>query len=218
MGKDFYHPDMQLFVDQRVDWARYVRLKRGPEANPGEEVATYRAILQSIGEVCEAIESDSHGHWYDEVRLEEGTVVVPPHIAAGYKKLQDAGLLCLTLSPEFGGYGLPLLLNCFYLEMIARADASLMTIIGLQGGVAQDIEKYGTDEQRRRYLPGFLSGELQGAMDLTEPQAGSDLGGITTRVTEENGRFVIDGEKIFITNGGAPVHLVLARDVALYDQ
>ena len=190
MSTDFYHSDMQLFVDQRVDWTRYVRLKRGPRRwYPGEEVATYRAILQSIGEVCEAIESDSHGHWYDEVRLEGGTVVVPPHIAAGYKRLQDAGLLCLTLSPEFGGYGLPLLLNYCYLEMVARADASLMTIIGLQGGVAQDIEKYGTDELRRRYLPRFLSGELQGAMDLTEPQAGSDLGGIATRVTEENGRF-----------------------------
>ena len=72
MGKDFYHADMQFFVDQRVDWARYVRLKRGQAVNPGEEVATYRAILQSIGEVCEAIESESHGHWYDEVRLEGG--------------------------------------------------------------------------------------------------------------------------------------------------
>ena len=218
MGKDFYHPDMELFVDHRVDWARYFQLKRGPEVNPVEEVATYRTILQTIGEVCEAIESDSHGHWYDEVRLEGGAVVVPPHIAAGYKRLRDAGLVCLTLSPEFGGCGLPLLLNCCYLEMVARADASLMTIIGLQGGVAQDIEKYGSEELRRRYLPGFVSGELQGAMDLTEPQAGSDLGAIATRVTEQNGRFVVDGEKIFITNGGASIHLVLARDAATYDQ
>jgi 3-(methylthio)propanoyl-CoA dehydrogenase len=218
MGTGFYNDDMQLFVDHRVDWVRYFRLKRGAEVDPGEEVRTYRTILQTIGEVCEAIESGSRGHWYDEVRLEGGTVIVPPHIGAGYKRLRDAGLLCLTLSPEFGGYGLPLLLNSLYLEMIAQADASLMTIVGLQGGVAQDIEKYGSDELRRRYLPGFASGELQGAMDLTEPQAGSDLGAITTRVTEENGRFVLDGEKIFITNGGASIHLVLARDAATYDQ
>ena len=143
MGKDFFHRDMQLFIDQRVDWARYFRLARAT-VNPADEVETYRAILQTIGEVCEDIEAGAHDHWHDEVRLENGKVVVPPHIAAGYEKLQDAGLLCLTLSPEYGGYGLPLLLNCAYLEMIARADPSLMTIIGLQAGVALDIEKYGT--------------------------------------------------------------------------
>ena len=55
-------------------------------------------------------------------------------------------------------------------------------------------------------------------MDLTEPQAGSDLGAIVTRATEENGRYFVDGEKIFITNGGAPMHLVLARDAATFEQ
>jgi len=102
--------------------------------------------------------------------------------------------------------------------MVARADPSLMTIIGLQAGVAQDIERYGSEELRQRYLPRFVSGELQGCMDLTEPQAGSDLGGIVTRATEEHGRFFLDGEKIFITNGGSDVHLVLARDGASFDQ
>src|SRR5262249_51054922 len=99
-----------------------------------------------------------------------------------------------------------------------RADASLMTIVGLQAGVAQDIEKYASDEVKRAYLPRFVSGELQGAMDLTEPGAGSDLGAIVTRATEENGRYFVDGEKIFITNGGAPIRPVLARDAATFDK
>jgi hypothetical protein len=133
-------------------------------------------------------------------------------------KLRGAGLVSLPLGSEYGGYGLPILVNAGYLEMIARADASLMTIVGLQAGVAGDIEHYGTDELKQRYLPRFASGELQGCMDLTEPQAGSDLGAIATRVTEEDGRFFLDGGKIFITNGGADVHLVLARDGATYDQ
>src|SRR5262245_47235974 len=102
--------------------------------------------------------------------------------------------------------------------MVARADPSLMTIAGLQAGVAQDIQKYGSEDVRKRYLPRFATGELQGCMDLTEPQAGSDLGGITTRTTEENGRCFLTGEKIFITNGGAGVHLVLAREAATYEQ
>src|SRR2546430_12597355 len=104
------------------------------------------------------------------------------------------------------------------MEMLSRADPSLMTIVGLQAGVALDVQKYGSEELRQRYLPRFVSGELQGCMDLTEPQAGSDLGGVVTRATEEHGRFFLDGEKIFITNGGADVHLVLARDGASFDQ
>ena len=87
---------------------------------------------------------------------------------ARYEKLRGAGLLCLTLGSEYGGYGLPVLVNCAYLEMVARADPSLMTIIGLQAGVALDIEKYGSDEIKARYLPDFASGAHQGSMDLTE--------------------------------------------------
>jgi len=217
MSKDFFHRDIQLFVDHRFDWERYLRL-RGASADVAEEVETYRTILRTAGEVCEDIEAGARDHWHEEVRLEDGQVVVPPHIAAGYEKLRAAGLLCLTIGPAYGGYGLPALVNCAYIEMLSRADPSLMTIVGLQAGVAQDIEKYGSDELRRRYLPRFVSGELQGCMDLTEPQAGSDLGGILTRVTEENGRYFVDGGKIFITNGGAQVHLVLARDAASFEQ
>jgi alkylation response protein AidB-like acyl-CoA dehydrogenase len=105
-----------------------------------------------------------------------------------------------------------------FLEMLSRADASLMTIVGLQTGTAQDIERYGSEEIRQRYLSEFATGALQGAMDLTEPGAGSDLGGIRTRVAVENGRYHVDGEKIFITNGGADIHLVLARDDATFSE
>src|SRR4029077_10449886 len=77
---------------------------------------------------------------------------------------------------------------------------------------------FGSEELKRRYLPAFAAGDLQGAMDLTEPQAVSDLASIRTRVTLEDGRYFVDGEKIFITNGGAPIHLVLARDAATFEQ
>jgi hypothetical protein len=218
MAKEFFHPDMELFVDHRVDWERYLRFSRCEAADVTGEIDTYKMILSTLAEICEDIDAHAGEHWHEEVRVEDGRVVVPPHIAQAYEKLRSAGLVCLTLTPEYGGQNLPLLLNCFYLEMIARADASLMTIIGLQAGVAHDIQHFGSQEIKQRYLPGFASGELQGAMDLTEPQAGSDLGEIRTRVTEESGRYFVDGEKIFITNGGAPIHLVLARDAATFDQ
>ncbi|HSJ97200.1 MAG TPA: acyl-CoA dehydrogenase family protein, partial [Myxococcota bacterium] len=138
---------------------------------------------------------------------------------AAYEQLREAGLVSLMVSDQYGGAALPGLLNGFYLEMISRADTSLMTVVGLQAGVAGDIEKYGSDALKQEWLPRFASGEVQGAMDLTEPKAGSDLGGITTRAAEQpDGTVRVDGVKIFITNGGAEVHLVLARDSDHYDE
>jgi alkylation response protein AidB-like acyl-CoA dehydrogenase len=218
MAKEFFDRDMQLFIDHRFDWPRYFTLRRGDGVQVADEVATFKEVLRTTGEICQSIAEGARGHWHEEVKLVDGEVVVPPHIAAGYEKLRGAGLLCLTMDPAYGGYGLPALVNTAYLEMVARADSSLMTIIGLQAGVALDIEKYGSDDLKRRYLPRFVSGELQGSMDLTEPQAGSDLGGIVTRVTREGDRYFIDGEKIYITNGGAQVHLVLARDAETFEQ
>src|SRR5262245_28782967 len=125
MGKEFFHRDIQLFMDHRVDWARYFRLRDGDAVHPEDEVETYRTILRTVGEICEDLEAGALEHWHEEVRLESGQVVVPPHISAGYAKLRQASMLCLVLPTEYGGYGLPALLNCAYLEMLARADPSL---------------------------------------------------------------------------------------------
>jgi len=218
MPEDFFHRDMALFLEHRCDWPRWTRLRRGAEGAPAEEVETFRAVLRTAADVCAAIAAASRPHWHDHARLENGRVIWPAHIEAGYAKLRESGLLCLMLDPRWGGYGMPAIVNTMVLEMIARADASLMTIVGLQAGVAVDIEKYGTDTLRETYLPRMVAGELTGAMDLTEPQAGSDLGAIRTRGTREGDRWFVDGEKIFITNGGAPVHLVLARDAATFEE
>ena len=218
MATEFFNDDMRLFIDHRVDWGRYFGLKRGDGVDVGAEVETYKTILQTTGELCAEIGAGARDHWHEEVRLENGLVVRPPHIDAGFEKLRKAGLICLTLDAKYGGYALPAIVNCAYLEMLSRADTSLMTIVGLQAGVALDIEKYGSDEIKARYLPHFASGDHQGSMDLTEAQAGSDLGGIVTKVVKEGDRYFVDGEKIFITNGGSDIHLVLARDAATSDQ
>lgn len=218
MSEAFFHEDMRWFMQNRVDWPGLLRLQgRAPES-AAEEKGTYVAILETADQVCRSLAEQSRQHWHEEAELVDGEVKVPPHIAQGYEQLRQAGLLCLPISPTYGGYGLPFLINTFYLEMLARANSSLMTIVGLQTGVAGDIERYGSEEIKQRYLPKLTSGEWQGSMDLTEPNAGSDLGSIVTRVTEEQGRFYVDGEKIFITNGGSQVHLVLARDAATFQK
>ena len=84
MGREFFHRDIQLFMDHRVDWPRYFRLRDGDAVHPEDEVDTYRTILRTVGEICEDIESGALEHWHEEVRLEDGKVIVPPHISAGY--------------------------------------------------------------------------------------------------------------------------------------
>ncbi len=217
MDQEFFHSDMEFFIDHRVDWERVLPLRDGPETVAADEVDTFRMIMRTAGEVCADIEADSLDHWHEAVELVDGEVQVPEHVLKGYARLRDAGLTCLPLKPEFNGSNLPMLLNVFFLEMLSRANSSLMTIVGLQTGVAQDIEKYGSQALREQYLPRFASGELQGAMDLTEPQAGSDLGGIITRADRKGDAYIVNGEKIYITNGGAEIHLVLARDGDSFD-
>lgn len=218
MAAEFFHQDIRLFLDQRVDWERFFRLKHGEGSDIAEELETYRSILRTHGEICADIESESKDAWHNEVQLEDGVVQRPAHIENGYARLRDAGLTCLMIDPAYGGFGLPNLLNIFYLEMLSRADTSLMTVVGLSAGAAADIQKYGSEEIKQSYLPRFTSGEIAGCMDLTEPQAGSDLGNIMTRATREGDRWFLDGGKIFITNGGADVHLVLARDAENFDE
>ena len=92
MGKEFFHRDIQLFMDHRVDWARYFKLRDGDSVNPSDELDTYRTVLRTMGEICEDIEAGAIDHWHEEVRLEDGKVIVPPHIAAGYAKLKQARL------------------------------------------------------------------------------------------------------------------------------
>ncbi len=208
---------IRFYLRDGVDWDTYFALRKGSEADAAAERAALTEILETAAKLCASLEPEMRADWAQPARLEHGEVVYPPHIARGYRALADAGLVSFGVEEQYGGFGLPVLVTNTILQMIARADAGLMTIIGLQAGVADDIQLYASDELKRRYLPGFAKGELMGAMDLTEPQAGSDLGGITTRATSESGKTVLDGNKIFITNGGSAVHLVLARDADSFE-
>jgi alkylation response protein AidB-like acyl-CoA dehydrogenase len=208
---------VDLYLDRLIDWEEYFRLRGGAKADVGAERATLQEVLATAAQICADLEPELRAGWALPARLEGGEVVYPPHIQKAYDTLAQAGLVSFGVDEAYGGYGLPSWTTNVLLQMIARADAGLMTIIGLQAGVADDIQHYASDELKQRYLPGFASGELMGAMDLTEPEAGSDLGAIRTRATESAGEILLEGEKIFITNGGSAVHLVLARDADHFD-
>ncbi|HXV35598.1 MAG TPA: acyl-CoA dehydrogenase family protein [Myxococcota bacterium] len=217
---DYFNAGMRLYLDHLVDWRRLLALRGRDAADVEAEVGAYRTLLETAAKLAESFEDDAREHWAAEAELTAGGgAQSPPHMRAAYQRLRETGLVALTVSEQWGGYGLPALVNGIFLEMISRADPSLMMVLGLQTGVASDIERYGDDAIRRAYLPRFISGEIQGCMDLTEAQAGSDLGGIVTRATDlPDGRVQVDGQKIYISNGGAEVHLVLARDAAGFEQ
>jgi len=214
----YLHDGIALYLDHLFDWDDYFRLRKGDSVDVAAERAALRGVLETCAEICRQHEPEALAGWWEAAKLENGVVVQPAHVRNGYAKLKEAGLVAFGVHDRFGGFELPATIANVILQMIARSDAALMTVMGLQAGVAEDIQKYAPDELAKLYLPRFVSGEVQGAMDLTEPQAGSDLGAIVTRATEENGRFFLDGQKIFITNGGAEIHLVLARDAATFEQ
>ena len=214
----YLHDGIALYLDHLIDWDDYIRLRKGDDADVAAEREALRGVLETCAEICESIEPASRAGWWEPAKLENGEVVPPAHVRDGYARLASAGLVGFGVDERFGGFALPATIANVILQMVARADAALMTVMGLQAGVAEDIQRYASEDLCQRYLPSFASGEFQGAMDLTEPQAGSDLGAIQTRAVEDGGRFFLDGEKIFITNGGAAVHLVLARDAETYEK
>jgi alkylation response protein AidB-like acyl-CoA dehydrogenase len=208
---------VRLYLDELIDWESYFNWKKGEGVDVAAERAALVEVLETAAQICCEFDGDTRAGWLESAKLVDGNVVVPPHIENAYKQLCEAGLVSFGVREEYGGFELPSFISNVILQMVARADAGLMTMIGLQAGVAEDIQEFASEALRAEYLPRFSRGEVMGAMDLTEPQAGSDLGAITTRAVEESGRFFVTGDKIFITNGGCEIHLVLARDDARFE-
>ncbi|MFJ9666026.1 acyl-CoA dehydrogenase family protein [Streptomyces sp. NPDC101219] len=129
------------------------------------------------------------------------------------KKLGDLGFLGLTVDEEYGGSGGDHLAYCLVTEELGRGDSSVRGIVSVSLGlVAKTVAAWGSEEQKRAWLPGLTSGEHVGCFALTEPGTGSDAGSLTTRAVREGGDYVVNGSKTFITNGTwADVVLLFAR-------
>ncbi|WP_405010619.1 acyl-CoA dehydrogenase family protein [Kitasatospora sp. NBC_01539] len=128
-------------------------------------------------------------------------------------RLGKLGLLGLTLPEEYGGSGGDHLAYCLVLEELGRGDSAVRGIVSVSLGlVGKSVNAYGTEEQKRHWLPRLTSGEALGCFGLTEPGTGSDAANLTTRAVRDGGDWLISGSKMFITNGThADVALVFAR-------
>jgi alkylation response protein AidB-like acyl-CoA dehydrogenase len=141
----------------------------------------------------------------------DGTVTYAKGIAESLDKLAKAEVMGFTLPHRFGGLNFPNLIYSMAVEIVSRADASLMNIFGLQG-IAETINAFASEEIKQKYLRDFAVGKVTGAMVLTEPDAGSDLQAVKLRAFQDTaGNWFLHGVKRFITNGCGDVLLVLAR-------
>lgn len=179
---------------------------------------TTRAILTEAARLCDDVlaplnrAGDTH-----PARLENGIVRTSPGFSDGYRAIAVGGWVGIASSPEFGGMGLPLTLATAVNDMMAGACLSLQLNPLMTQGQIEALEKHASDTLKELYLPKLISGEWNGTMNLTEPQAGSDVGALTTKATpNDDGTYAITGQKIYISWGdndftGNVCHLVLAR-------
>lgn len=177
-----------------------------------DAIDNYRKVLEIVGDITAniiapaAAEVDAEGSHF-----ENGKVSYAAGTQEALEQLKKAELMGFTLPRRYGGLNFPTTVYTMAIEMVSRAEASLMNLFGLQD-IGETINKYGTEAQRQEFLPQFASGEATGAMALTEPDAGSDLQAVNLHAyQDDDGQWRLKGVKRFITNGNGDILLVLAR-------
>ncbi|CAN5515103.1 acyl-CoA dehydrogenase [soil metagenome] len=188
------------------------------DAFPEADVDTVDAVLEAAGVFASAVLAPiNRAGDLTPARLENGVVRTSPGFPAAYKAFAEAGWNSLAADPEHGGQGLPKTLEIAVFEMVHAANMAFGLCPMLTLGAIEALASHGSESQQRLYLPKLVSGEWTGTMNLTEPQAGSDLAALTTMATPDGeGGYTLVGQKIFITWGDHDVadnvcHLVLAR-------
>ena len=176
------------------------------------------AILTEAGRMTtEVLAPLNRGSDLQGAKLENGAVRSSPGFDVGFRAIADGGWIGLSADPEYGGAGLPQVLNIAVTEMIGGGCLSLQLNPLLTQGQIEALEHHASDEMKALYLPKLTSGEWSGTMNLTEPGAGSDVGALTSRAERaDDGTYRITGQKIFITWGDSDLsenvcHAVLAR-------
>ncbi len=216
------NPDL-VFTLKNLELEEVMRLKENdyseskkfdiaPE-NFEDAIDSFERVLDVIGDIT-AERIAPRARQIDEDNgptCVDGVVTYHPLTLKNLEDLTKAGVMGVILPREYGGLNFPLTIYTMMTEMVSRADASLQNLFGLQD-IAGTICDFGSEEQKRKYLPRFACGEADGSMDLTEPDSGSDLQSVRLKATQDaDGKWYLDGMKRFITNGCAKIHLVLAR-------
>ncbi len=206
--------DYEFLFDKVVGFQQVVATERFSDATPD----VVGAILTEAGKMCEEViaplqrNGDLH-----PARLENGIVRTSPGFAEGWRAIAEGGWIGISGDVEYGGMGLPMTVTTAVNEMMAAACIALQLAPLMSQGQIEALEHHASDELKALYLPKLMSGEWTGTMNLTEPQAGSDVGALSTKAEPNgDGTYAITGQKIYISWGDHDVadnvcHLVLAR-------
>ncbi len=209
--------DLTFYYESVIDWERLVPLyaESDDALNPPRTAASWREILGVAGDFigkqvsARAAEVDRLGTPH------KGDIKVSPPMAENLRGLADLGVIGLGVPREYGGEGMPFVVQSAVFEMLARADASTMVQYAFFTSPAAMILRFGSDTQKQRWVPRLATGEVIGWVAMTEPEAGSDVGNIGTSATRQpDGTWRINGRKQFISSGNGEVGVLLARAVA----
>lgn len=226
--ENFYtdNKDLRFVVEQVIDWPAILKVKDtiGSEDCPFATVEEAKAAFcEMLGDPIGSLAAQRIAPRATEVddigcQFKDGQVIFPEALKRNLKDLNDAQVMGMTIPRQYGGLGFPETMYTAAIEIVSRADASLMNFFGLQGGIAECINQFGSDVLKEKYMPPMATGDMTGAMALTEPDAGSDLanvqlkaGGFEAMHDPETDEWTLSGAKRFITNGCGDVILVLAR-------
>ena len=205
--------DIKFLLNNVLEMPSITKLPGFEDATPDMVEAILDEAAHFYGEVLAPTNklADSQGS-----RLEGDRVITAPILDGIYKQIVDAGWPGLAGNRDFGGQGLPMLLSVAVDEMSQSANMAFSLCPMLTKGVATALNLYGSNDQKKMYLGNLISGVWSGTMNLTEPQAGSDLSAVKTKATLNGDHYLISGQKIYITWGEHDftdniIHLVLAR-------
>ena len=172
---------------------------------------SYDKVLEVVGEICgDIIAANAEDVDHEGPRVENGRVIYAEGTKRNLEACRKAGLMGMAMPRRLGGLNFPITPYIMAADIVSRADAGFENLWGLQD-CAETIYEFADDAQKEKYIPRVCAGETM-SMDLTEPDAGSDLQSVMLKATERpDGTWVLNGVKRFITNGDSDIHLVLAR-------
>jgi alkylation response protein AidB-like acyl-CoA dehydrogenase len=210
--------DLQFHFRQGIGWDRFVplweegfRFEDGPRSL-AEACEIYDSSLQEAGEYM-GREVAPRARAIDEegVSFRDGAVVQPDGLLKNIEGFRRLGMMAMSLPRDLGGFNFPFTAGAAFMECLSRTCTNTMLLHAFYQGPAVMIARFGTPDQVERWVKPLAAGEISGAIAMTEPDAGSDVGNVRSSAVEEGGHWRLTGRKQFITNGCGDVCLVLAR-------
>ncbi len=208
------HPLMERIVELKErNYADKDQFADAP-VNFADAIENYKRLLDITGDVtANIIEPNSESVDLEGPHLVDGRMVYASKTVENMEAVRQAGLTGVSMPRRYGGLNIPITIFSMLSEMVSMADSGFQNIWSLQSCI-DTLYEFGSEEQRQKYIPRVSAGETM-SMDLTEPDAGSDLQRVMLKATQdEDGTWRLNGVKRFITNGDSDIHLVLARSEA----